>query len=152
MAELLDDALHKEILLTEPLLELPGERNLKTILGYPEQSPCSCLAEMICYPVRPTTYIFWDVQDIMKNGLPPSNGKVYYLTLKASIIVSWFHERTEDWQRGIAPTREVVNSLYIQDYDLYDTFVIVAKPWEHIQASWYCSKDRPRVFSLFIRL
>ena len=29
MAEL-DDELHKKILLTEPLLELPGERNLKT--------------------------------------------------------------------------------------------------------------------------
>ena len=27
----LDDVLHKDILLTEPLLELPGERNLKTI-------------------------------------------------------------------------------------------------------------------------
>ena len=26
LAELLDDALHKEVLLTEPLLELPGER------------------------------------------------------------------------------------------------------------------------------
>ena len=26
-----DDTLYKEILLTEPLLELPGERNLKTI-------------------------------------------------------------------------------------------------------------------------
>ena len=67
----LDDALHKEILLTEPLLELPGERNRKTILGYPEQSPCSCLAEMIYYPARPTTYIFWDVQDIMKIGCLP---------------------------------------------------------------------------------
>ena len=134
MAEL-DDDLHREILLTEPLLELPGERNLKTIIGYPEQSPCSCLAEMIYYPFRPTTYILWDVKDIMKTGLPLPNGKVYCLTLKTSIIVSWFHERTEDWQRGTAPTRDVANSLYIQDYDLCDTLVIVAKAWEHIQAS-----------------
>ena len=79
-------------------------------------------------------------------------GKVYYLTLKASIILSWFHERTEGWEQGIAPTREIVNALYVQDYDLYDTFVIVAKPWEHIQASWYRSKDCPRVraYMLFI--
>ena len=54
MAEL-DDDTHREILLTEPLLELPGERNLKIVVGYPEQSPCSCLAEMIYYPARPTT-------------------------------------------------------------------------------------------------
>ena len=58
----LDAALHREILLTEPLLELPGERNLKTVLGYPEQGPCSCLADMIYYKARPITYIFWDVQ------------------------------------------------------------------------------------------
>ena len=113
----LDDALHKEILLTEPLLELPGERNLKTILGYPEQSPCSCLAEIIYYPARPTTYIFWDVQEIVKMGLPPPNAKVRYITLKNSIIVSWFNERPEDWRQGIPPTREIVNSLYIQDCD-----------------------------------
>ena len=51
-----------------------------------------------------------------------------------------------------APTREVVYSLYIQDYDLYDTFVIIAKPWEHIQASWYRSNDhsRMRAYILFI--
>ena len=93
MAEL-DDDVHREILLAEPLLELPGVRNLKTIIGYPEQSPCSCLAEMIYYPARLTFYIFWDVRDIMKTGLPPPNGKVYCLNLKTSIIVLWFHERT----------------------------------------------------------
>ena len=65
MAEL-DDKTHQELLLTETLLELPGELNLKTILGCPEQSPCSCLAEMIYYPARLITYIFWDVQDGMK--------------------------------------------------------------------------------------
>ena len=75
----LDDALHKEILLTKPLLELPGERNLKTILGYPEQSPCSCLAEIIYYPARPTTYVFWDVQEIVKWGCPLLTAK--YATL-----------------------------------------------------------------------
>ena len=148
MAEL-NDKIHQEISLTEALLELPGERNLKTILGYPEQSPCIYLAEMIYCPARPITYIFWNVQGIIKSGLPPSNGKVYYLTLKASIIISWFHERTEDWEQGIAPTREVVNSLYVQDFDFlyFKNFwmFIVAKPWEHFQASWYRSKDRPRV-------
>ena len=67
----LEDATHKEVLLTEPLFELSGERILKTILGYPEQSPCICLAETFYYPARPTTYIFWDVEEIMKIGLPP---------------------------------------------------------------------------------
>ena len=92
LAEVLNDNLHKEVLRTEPLLELPGERNLKTILGYPEQSPCSCLAEMIYYPARPTTYVFWDVQEIVKLGLPPPDGKVRYITLKDSLIVAWFRK------------------------------------------------------------
>ena len=78
-------------------------------------------------------------------GLRPPNAKVRYITLKNSIIVSWFNERSEDWRQDIPPTKEIVNSLYIQDCGLYDIFIIVAKPWEHIQASWYRSKDRPRV-------
>ena len=57
--------------------------------------------------------------------------------------MSWFHGRTEDWEQGIAPTREVVNSLDVQVYDLYDFFVIVAKPWEQVEASWYPSQDHP---------
>ena len=88
----------------------------------------------------------------MKKGLPPRIGKVRYITLNNSLIVSRFNERSEDWRQGISPTKKIVNSLYIQDYDLYDTFIIVAKPLEHIQASWYRSKDRPRVcaYMLFI--
>ena len=62
----LEDATNKEVLLTEPLLDFPGELNLKTIPGYPEQRPCSCLAEMIYYPARLTTYIFWDEEELMK--------------------------------------------------------------------------------------
>ena len=107
---------------------------------------------MIYYPDRPTTYIFWDVQEIINLGLPPPDGKVRYVTLKDSLIVAWFSERPDDWREGIPPTKEIVNSLYIQDCDLYDIFAIIAQPWEHIRASWYRSKDRPRVraYMLFI--
>ena len=88
-------------------------------------------------------------------GLPPPDGKVRYITLKDSLIVSWFNERPDDWREGIPPTKEIVNSLYIQDCDLYDIFAIVAQPWENIRASWYRTKIaqelEPICYSLFTR-
>ena len=69
-----DDGLHDADLKIEPLLEQPGEKNLRTIQQNAGQFPRSCILQMLWHPDVPTSCVIWWTDDIMSLGLPGLKG------------------------------------------------------------------------------
>ena len=59
-----DDVVHEKMMELEPLLEVSGERNLRSIEITHGECPCHCLAQTVWYPEHTNICLVWDVEEI----------------------------------------------------------------------------------------
>ena len=65
-----NDVTHEKLIEFEPLFQILGERNFRSINLTHGECPRPCLSETICYPELSYLCLIWDVEEIRSVGLP----------------------------------------------------------------------------------
>ena len=117
-----NDATHEKMMELEPLLEAPGERNLRSIDLTHGECPCHCLAQTVWYPDHANLCLIWDVEEIRSLGLPDHQQKVTILVARTMLALRWIEENVTKYRESKTPTAE---SIYAIDYsrrlELFET-------------------------------
>ena len=107
------DAIHEKMMEIEPLLEVSGERNLRSIDLTHGDCPCHCLAQTVLYPDHANLCLIWDVEEIRSLGLPDHQQKVTILVMSTMLALRWIEENVAKYRESKTPTAE---SIYATDY------------------------------------
>ena len=117
-----NDTTHEKMMDLEPLLEISGERNFRSIDITHGECPCHCLAQTVWYPEHSNLCLVWDVEEIRSIGLPDHGQKVTILVVSTMLALRWIEENVTKYRESKKPTAE---SIYAIDYskrlELFDT-------------------------------
>ena len=117
-----NDMTHKKIMELEPLLEVSGERNLRSIEITHGECPCHCLAQTVWYPEHSNICLVWDVEEIRSIGLPDHQQKLTILVVSTMLALRWIEENVTKYRESMTPK---VESIYAIDYsrriELFET-------------------------------
>ena len=67
-----NDEVHRLMMEVEPLLEISGKRNWRSIMSTHDEFPCHCLLQTWCYPGRSSLVFIWDCGELLSVVLPDS--------------------------------------------------------------------------------
>ena len=141
-----NDTAHEKMMDLEPLLEVSGERNLRSIDNTHGEFPCHCLAQTVWYSDHSNLCLVWDVEKVRSIGLPDHRQKETILVVSTMLALRCIEENVTKYRESKTPTAE---SIYAIDYsrrlELFETacklFAIpmeVRHVWSHIRfVPWF---------------
>ena len=91
-----DDVVHEKMMELEPLLEVSGKRNLRSIEITHGECPCHCLAQTVWYPEHTKICLVWDVEEVRSIGLPDHQQKVTILVVSTMLALRWIEENINE--------------------------------------------------------
>ena len=106
----------------DPLLEVSGERNLRSIDITHGECPCLCLAETVWYPEHSNLCLVWDVEEIRSIGLPDHRQKVTPLVVSTMLALRWIEENVTEYRESKTPTAESIHAIdYSRRIEMFET-------------------------------
>ena len=103
-----NDAMHEKMIELEPLLEAPGERNLRSIDITHGECPCHCLAQTVWYTDHANLCLIWDKEEIRSIGLLDPKQKVTLLVISTMLALRWIEENVTKYRESKTPTAESI--------------------------------------------
>ena len=128
-----NNAIHKKKMMElEPLLEVSGERNLRSIDIAHGECPCHCLAQTVWYPDHASLCLVWDAEEIRSIGLPDHSKKVTLLVVGTMLALQWIEENVTKCRESKTPTAESIYAIdYSRRHELFETACkVLAIPME----------------------
>ena len=106
----------------EPLLEVSGKRNWRSIMLTHDEFPCHCLLQTWCYPERSNLLLIWDSGELLSMGFPDSSQPITIVIVGVMMAIRWLEAHIRENNRQEAPTREQLQRLdCLKDLDLFET-------------------------------
>ena len=117
-----NDTKHEKMMELEPLLEISGERNLRSIEITHGECPCHSLAQTVWYPNHVNLCLVWDVEEIRSVGLPDHRQKVTLLVGSTMLALRWIEENVTKYRETKTPTAEPIYAIdYSRRLELFET-------------------------------
>ena len=138
------DMTHAKMMELEPLPEVSGERNLRSVDITHGECPCHCLAQTVWYPEHSNLCLVCDVEEIRSIGLLDHQQKVTILVVSTMLALRWIEENVKKYRESKTPTAE---SIYAIDnsrrLELFATACkVFAIPME-VRHVWSCIRLFP---------
>ena len=117
-----NDVVHEKMMELEPLLEVSGQRNLRSIEITHGECPCHFFAQAVWYPEHTNLCLVWDVEEIRSIGLPDHQQKITILVVSTMLALRWIEEDVTKYRESKAPTAESIHAIdYSKRLELFET-------------------------------
>ena len=94
-----NDETHRAMMAVEPLLELSGKRNWRSIMSAHDELPCHCLLQTWWYPGRSNLVLIWDCGELLSMGLPDPSRPITKVIVGVMMAIRWLEAHVEENNR-----------------------------------------------------
>ena len=106
-----NDEIYRVMLEVEPLLEVSGKRNWRSIKLTPDELPCQCLLQTWWYPGCGNLVLIWDSGELLSMGLPDSSQPITIVIVGVMMAIRWLETHVNENNRQEMPTKDQVQEV-----------------------------------------